>query len=117
MKIKNRLALYFALITAVTLTIVLAIIYISFNSTIRTDFFNRLNDRAKITVQIYFKADELSSDSLGSIPKRFSRQLSGEIIRIYNDKNKPVYIKDKQPQWSDKIIEAVRQDKVLSFYE
>jgi len=117
MKIKNRLALYFALITAVTLTIVLAIIYISFNSTIRTDFFNRLNDRAKIVAQLYFKADELSSDSLGSIRKRFSRQLSNEFIRIYDDRNLPVLIKDNHPEWSNKVINTTRQSKAVEFYE
>jgi signal transduction histidine kinase len=117
MKIKDRLALYFALITAVTLTIVLAVIYISFNSTVRSDFFSRLNDRAKITVQLYFKADEISSDSLINIRKRFSRQLTGEVIRIYNDKNQPVLIKDKGLQWNDKLIESVRQSKSLVLYE
>jgi len=117
MKIKNRLALYFALITAVTLTIALIIIYISFNSLVRTDFYSRLNDRAKVVVQLYFKADEISSDSLGNVQKRFSRQLSGEVIRIYNDKNQPAIIKETPPGWSNNIIESVRRKREIAFNE
>src|SRR5476651_2030813 len=102
MKVKNRLALYFALITAVILVIALIIIFITFNSLVRTDFYSRLSDRAKIVTQLYFKADEISPDSLGNVRKRFSRQLPGEIIRIYNDKNEGVIIEDKPKYWGHK---------------
>jgi len=117
MKIKNRLALYFSLITAVTLIIALVIIFITFNSLVRSDFYSRLNDRAKIVAQLYFKADEISADSLGNVRKRFARQLSGEIIRIYNDHNDAVIIDDKQQYWSDAVINQVRRKKEISFYE
>jgi signal transduction histidine kinase len=116
-KIKNRLALYFALISAVTLLIAMIIIFIAFNSLVKSDFYSRLNDRAKITSQLYLKADEISSDSLGNVRKRFLRQLPGEIIRIYDDNNKPLFIKDKQQYWSSNIIRLVRKRRELSFYE
>jgi len=117
MKIKNRLALYFALITSVTLTIAMIIIFIAFNSLVRTDFYSRLNDRANIVSQLYFKADEISSDSLSTIRKRFLRSLSGEIVRIYDDRNAPIIIKDKQQYWSSKIIMAVRKKREMTFNE
>lgn len=117
MKIKNRLALYFALITAVTLTIAMIIIFISFNSLVRSDFYSRLNDRANIVAQLYFKADEISADSLGNVRKRFSRQLPGEIIRIYDDHNAPVIITDKELTWSSRVIASVRRNKAITFTE
>ena len=115
MKIKNRLALYFALISAVTLIIAFTIVFIAFNSLVRSDFYNRLNDRAKIVSQLYFKADEISSDSLGNVRKRFLRQLPGEIVRIYDEKDQPVIIKDKQQYWGSHVINTVRRRKELSF--
>ncbi|MGZ3754726.1 MAG: ATP-binding protein [Mucilaginibacter sp.] len=117
MKIKNRLALYFALISAVTLVIALIIVFIAFNSLVRSDFYNRLNDRAKVVSQLYFKADEISSDSLGNVRKRFLRQLPGEIVRIYDDKNQAAIIEDKQQYWSGQIINTVRKRREFSFTE
>jgi len=117
MKIKNRLALYFALISAVTLVIALIIVFIAFNSLVRSDFYNRLNDRAKVVSQLYFKADEISSDSLGNVRKRFLRQLPGEIVRIYDDKNHPAIIEDRQQYWSGQIINVVRKRREFSFTE
>jgi signal transduction histidine kinase len=117
MKIKNRLALYFALITAITMLIAMVIIFITFNSLVRSDFYSRLTDRAKIASQLYFKADEISSDSLGNVRKRFLRQLPGEVIRIYDDRNAVSFIKDKHPYWSNQIIELVRKRKELAFTE
>ncbi|HEY0246321.1 MAG TPA: histidine kinase dimerization/phospho-acceptor domain-containing protein, partial [Mucilaginibacter sp.] len=117
MKIKNRLALYFASITAVTLLIAMVIIFITFHSLVRSDFYSRLNDRAKIASQLYFKADEISSDSLGNVRKRFLRQLPNEVIRIYNERNAPFLIEDKQQYWSSKVIGLVRRQRELSFTE
>jgi signal transduction histidine kinase len=117
MKIKNRLSIYFALITAVTFIIALIIVFIAFNSLVRADFYSRLNDRAKVVAQLYFKADEISADSLGNVRKRFLRQLPGEIVRIYDEKDAPVIIKDQQQYWSSKIINQVRKKRELSFTE
>jgi len=117
MKIKNRLALYFALITAVTLAIAMVIIFIAFDSLVRTDFYSRLNDRANIVAQFYFKADEISSDSLSNVRKQYLRSLSGEIVRIYDDRNAPIIIKDEQQYWSSKIIMAVRKKREMTFNE
>jgi signal transduction histidine kinase len=76
-----------------------------------------LTDRAKVASQLYLKADEISSDSLGNVRKRFLRQLPNEIIRIYNDRNEALFIKDKQQYWSSKIIALVRKKKELAFPE
>ncbi len=48
MKIKNRLALYFTLISAVILLIALTVILVTFKSFARSDFYGRLLDRAKV---------------------------------------------------------------------
>ena len=117
MKIKNRLALYFSLITAVTLIIAMIIVFTTFHSLVRADFTSRLIDRARIVAQLYFKADEISPDSLVNVRKRFSRQLPNEVIRIYNDRNAPVIIEDKQQYWSSKTIETVRKRKEITFNE
>ncbi len=117
MKIKNRLSLYFALITAVILFIALSIIYTAFNSIVRSDFDNRLLDRAKVAAQLYLKADEIPSDSLARVRGRYLRQLNGEVIRFYDSRNAPKFIKDSDQYWTDKIINLVRKRHELIFTE
>ena len=93
MKIRNRLALYFTLISAVILLIALAVIFITFNSFAKGDFYGRLMDRAKVAAQLYLEADEITPDSLNRVRERYLKQLPGEVTRIYNDNNGASFIK------------------------
>jgi len=117
MKIRNRLALYFTLITAVILVIVLATIYISFHSFVKGDFYSRLMDRAKIAAQVYLEADEISADSLSRVQQRSLKELPGEVTRFYNDKNTASFIKDRQQYWDSSVINLVRKRKQIEFTE
>lgn len=117
MKIKNRLALYFTLITAVILLVALAIIFITFNSFAKSDFYGRLVDRAKVTAQLYLEADEISPDSLNHVHERYLKELPGEVTRIYDDRNAASFIKDRQQYWGSNVINLVRKRKQLEFTE
>ncbi|HWZ15556.1 MAG TPA: ATP-binding protein [Mucilaginibacter sp.] len=117
MKIKNRLSLYFTAISAVVLLIVEAVICISFNSFIKTDFYGHLMVRAYVTAQRYLEADEISADSLSRVQIRYLQRLPDEVIRLYNDKNDASFIKDKNQFWSAAVIDAVRKNKQLEFTE
>ena len=117
MKIKNRLALYFTLISAVILLIAMAVIFFTFSSFVKTDFYNRLMERANIAAQLYLEADEISVDSLNHVRERYSKRIPGEVVRFYNDRNAPSFIKDRQQYWSDAVINLVRKRKVAEFSE
>ena len=117
MKIKNRLALYFTLISAVILLIVLSIILITFKSFAKADFYGRLVDRAKVTAQLYLEADEISPDSLSRVHERYLKQLPGEVTRIYNDNNTASFIRDRQQYWNTNVINMVRTQKEAEFTE
>lgn len=117
MKIKNRLSLYFTAISAIVLLIVQIVIGIMFNSLIKSDFYDHLTDRASVAAQLYLEADEISADSLNRVRERYLQGLPGEVIRFYNDKNEPSFIKDKNQFWSAPIIDRVRRDKHLELVE
>jgi len=117
MKIKNRLALYFTLISAVILLIALSVIFFIFNSFAKTDFYGRLVDRAKVAAQLYLEADEISPDSLSRVRERYLKELPGEVTRIYNDDNTASFIKDRQQYWSSDVINMVRKHKEVEFTE
>lgn len=115
MKIKNRLALNFTLISSGTMLIMLIGLYLSFYSFVKIDFYDRLTDRVKIAAQLYLKADEISSDSLNHIQERYLQQLPQEVIRIYNERNSALFIKDNQQYWSSRTINQVRKNKYMQF--
>jgi len=117
MKIRNRLALYFTIISAVILLIALTVIFITFNSFAKADFYSRLVDRAKVAAQLYLEADEISPDSLNRVRERYLKQLPGEVTRIYNDNNAASFIRDKQQYWRSSVIKQVRRRKDIEFAE
>jgi signal transduction histidine kinase len=117
MKIRNRLALYFTIISAVILLVALSVIFITFNSFAKSDFYGHLMDRAKVAAQLYLEADEISPDSLNRVRERYLKQLPGEVTRIYNDNNAASFIKDRQQYWNSDVINLVRKRKEIEFAE
>lgn len=117
MKIKDRLSLYFASVSAFVLLIVQVAICIIFNSLIKSDFYDHLADRASVAAQLYLEADEISADSLSHVREHFLQKMPKEVVRLYDEKNAASFIKDKNQFWSPEIINQVRKNKELEFAE
>jgi signal transduction histidine kinase len=117
MKIKDRLAIYFTLLSSGMLLMVMITMYMAFANFLSTDFYSHLKERAQVAAQLYLEADEISSDSLNHVQERRMEALPGEVVRIYDAQNLASFIKDKQQYWSVKVIEEVRQKKNISFRE
>ncbi|HTE01856.1 MAG TPA: ATP-binding protein [Mucilaginibacter sp.] len=117
MKIKDRLALYFTLISAVILLIALTTIFFVFKSFVKADFYSRLTDRAKVAAQLYLKADEITADSLSRVRERYLKQFPGEVMRFYSESNTASFIRDQQQYWGSDVINQVRKRKELEFAE
>lgn len=115
MKIKDRLALYFTLISTVTLLIVLCAVYFMFVKFMEADFYTRLKERTTVTAKLYLEADEISADSLDKVRNQYLEKLNGEVIRIYNSKNTAAFIGDDQKYWTNATINKVRKQKKLQF--
>lgn len=113
MKIKDRLALYFTLISTLTLLAVLCAVYFMFASFMQLDFFSRLKERAIVTAKLYLEADEISADSLKRVRNQYLETLNSEVIRIYNSKNSATFIGDDQQYWSNETINRVRKQKEI----
>ncbi|MNK11542.1 Sensor kinase CusS [compost metagenome] len=113
MKIKDRLALYFTLISTTVLLAVLFVVYFIFIKFLESDFYDRLNDRAFINANLYLEADEISADSLRRVKTEYLETLNGEIVRIYDSNNKPRFITDNQQFWTSDFINQVRKAKKI----
>lgn len=117
MKIKNRLAFYYMIVTSVTLFIIMVVMYIAFQRFFKLDFYTHLNDRAHIAAQLYLEADEISSDSVQILHNRMISALPDEVIRIYDSRNMASFIKDRGQYWGENIIELVRKKRHYMFDE
>ncbi len=80
MKIKDRLALYFTLISTLTLLCVLAVVYFTFGKVMESEFFDRLTDRTMVTAKLYLKADEISNDALTKVRAQYLEKLNDKLI-------------------------------------
>ncbi|HWZ35182.1 MAG TPA: hypothetical protein VNW51_03440, partial [Mucilaginibacter sp.] len=115
MKIKNRLALYFTLVSSALLLAVMISMYTASAYFFRKDFYSRIYDRAKVTAQLYLEADEISSDSLNHVQRRMLERLPGEVIRVYNNRNEASFIKENTPYWNKQTIDHVRLRHQINF--
>jgi signal transduction histidine kinase len=117
MKVKDRLSLQFTFMFAILLMVVLSGIYVLAAGNRSDAFFDKLEDRALTAGQLYLAQDNMSEESFNKVIKKFPQSLPHEVIRIYNDKNQPVFIKEDSVHWSPEIIERVVREKKVRFTE
>lgn len=115
MKIRDRLALNFTLISTGMLLFVLCSVYFIFLKFLEADFYARLTDRTMVTAKLYLEADEISRDALNKVRSRYLVKLSDEVIRIYDSKNKATFIGDRAQYWTAEVIDKVRQERKVQF--
>ena len=115
MKIRDRLSLQFTMISAILLFAVLAGVYILTSQHRKNDFHQRLLERAITNAELFLAQDNLSEEKFRDVQKRFPQSLPEEIVRIYNDDDQSVFIKDNSFQWPGSVIDDVRQQKIIYY--
>ncbi|MBO9675318.1 MAG: HAMP domain-containing histidine kinase [Sphingobacteriaceae bacterium] len=115
MKIKDRIALYFTLISTSMLFAVLCTVYFTFMKFLEADFFERLTDRTMVTAKLYLEADEISRDALNTVRHKYLQKLNGEVIRIYDNENRATFIGDSAQYWTNSVIDEVRKKGRLKY--
>jgi signal transduction histidine kinase len=103
------------MISAFLLLAVLTGIFILTLQHIKNDFHDRLLERAITNAELFLAQDNLSAEKFRDVQKKFPQSLPEEIVRIYNDSNKSVFIKDSSNQWPQSVIDEVRQQKFIYY--
>jgi signal transduction histidine kinase len=117
MKVRDRLSLQFAILSAVLLFLVLAGIYLLTAQYRKKDFQERLLDRAITNAEQFLAQDNLSAEKFADVQKKFPQSLPEEVVRIYNDSDQSVFIKANSFQWPTSIIDQVRREKTIFYSE
>jgi signal transduction histidine kinase len=115
MKLKNKLSLQFTFLFAVLLFVVLFGIYMLENSRRKVSFYDKLEDRALIVGEFYFREDNMTKENFKEVIKKFPQTLSNEIVSIYNDQYQPVFIKENTLRWPKELIQNVIVNKKIRF--
>jgi signal transduction histidine kinase len=117
MTIRNRLSLQFTLVSAILFFIVLAGIYLLTGRYRRTNFQERLLDRAYTHAELYLAQDNMSEEKFRDVQKKYPLSLPQEVVRIYNDSDQPVFIRAGSFQWPPSLIDRVREEKQVQIQE
>jgi signal transduction histidine kinase len=117
MTIRDRLSLQFTLLSALLLFVVLAGIYLLTSRYRRTDFRVRLLDRAVTHAQLFLAEDNMSAEKFRDVQKKYPLSLPQEIVRIYDDSDKPVFIQNGSFQWPRAVIDQARRSRLTSWQE
>jgi signal transduction histidine kinase len=91
MQIRIRLTLQFILVVSLIVLFSFTVIYYSAFSYNRKEFYDRLENKAKTTAELFISVAEIDSTTLRIFDKKQRDRLPFENINIYNDQNRIVY--------------------------
>src|SRR5688500_6736220 len=91
MQIRIRLTLQFIVVVSLIVLFSFTLIYYSAFSYNRKEFYERLENKAKTTAELFISVAEIDSTTLRVFDKTQRDRLPFENITIYNDQNKIVY--------------------------
>jgi signal transduction histidine kinase len=108
--IRARLALRFTLIVATILILFSSMIYYFSSTYRRSEFYERLRDKALTTAQFLLKVNEVDLDMLRIIDRNTINALYHERVLIYNQRNDLMYnsVDDGQFNVSPELLERIR---------
>ena len=115
MKVKNKLSLQFTFLFAALLFFVLIGIYMLVDHNRKISFYDKLEDRALIMGEFYFREDNMTRENFKKVIQKFPQSLSNEIVTIYNDSYQPVFIKENTLHWNKDVIQDVITHKQVRF--
>ena len=115
MQIKNKLSIYFTLVSALLSLIVSIAVNVLFSQHTEDEFFKALKERAIVTAQVYLETDEISESSLQHFKNEYLNSLPDEIIRMYDSSGNPAFIKDNRENWPKTIINKILKDRYQQY--
>jgi len=115
MKIRNRLSIQYTLTFAAILLLVLSSIFLIVERNRKSDFYNRLTDRAYTVGQLFLAEDNLSKEKFEEVQKKYPLYLPHESVNIYDAQYNPVFINQKSSQWPRATVENVVNQRHVQY--
>lgn len=117
MKIRNRLTLLSSTIFGLVFSVASFSVYFIFNRSSQHLIFEELEKSSRFTAFFFLEEDELTQKEYAEVEKSFlkiNRQVTE--VRIFDAENRIAYgMNEAEPNINEEVLEAVRNDKQLSF--
>jgi signal transduction histidine kinase len=119
MKIRTRITLQFSIIVSVILITFSIIIYSLLSNFRKTEFSNRLKDKALTSVKLLSDVDEVTNTLLKIIDRNAVNPLPEEKVYIYNISNELVYssLPEDKDEISKSILDRIRLEEEIDFLD
>lgn len=117
MQIRNKLTLYFTITSSLLMLLVMTFIYLLFSNITKNDFYQALHERTEVAAGVFLEADEISASALQKIKVKYLVSLPDEVIRMYDSTDRSSFINETDQNWSNNVINEVRQKKYLAYQE
>src|ERR1700733_1103559 len=117
MQIRNKVTLYFTITSSLLMLVIMTFIYLLFSNTTKNDFYQALHERTEVAAGVFLEADEISATALQKIKEKYLVSLPDEVIRMYDSTDRSSFINETNQNWSNAIINEVRQKKYLAYQE
>lgn len=118
MRIRTRLTLIYTVLIALILLFLNLYIFYFTKISIKKDFFDRLENRALVTSQMYLKEDNLPPAVFEQVRTKYVQSIPEEISRMYDSLNHPSFIVTKDDNaFSKEIINKARALKNIQYEE
>ena len=116
MKIRNRLAIQFALITGLLLFSSFSAIYYLSRRYVHHEFFKQLFVRSSTTAVLFLEADEVRPDIIARARKKFlQEQLPNEVVGIYDADDQPTYLAKPSDSFPAELLTRLQyQHRIIS---
>src|ERR1035437_645024 len=116
MRIRTRLTLIYTVIIALILLFLNLYIFYFTKISIKKDFFDRLENRALVTSQMYLKEDNLPPAVFEQVRTKYVQSLPDEIPRMYDSLNRPSFIVNKDDHaFPTEVINNTRKLKNIEY--
>jgi signal transduction histidine kinase len=117
MQIKTRITIQFIVVVTFLFAIVFSIIYYSSANYRRTEFYERLQNKALTTVHLFAQMDQVDSTMMRLIDRAQKDKLRFENISIFNKQGRILYQSTDTlpPFYTEKLISEVREKKELRY--
>ncbi len=115
MKIRTKLTLIFTTLTAFLILVLSLSIYYSSLSFTRQAFYEQLQQRTEIMVQVYLRKNELTPELYRQVREKFLRSLPEEDERIYDLRRRPFIAGQRAWNYPERVYREILEHGYLEF--
>ncbi|TAE17613.1 MAG: sensor histidine kinase [Bacteroidetes bacterium] len=116
MRLRSKLAWQFTILVALALLLILGGVYFLNLISLRQEFFNRLEERAKIVAYFYWEKEQLKLEDFKKLEQRYVQRLPYETVRLYDKEHKELLVENFHPAQKTPNLDLARLKRERTYF-